>query len=779
MVRCLTRVGVQDEEELIGCFSVRPVVSAEMGLEAMVATKSLQLKHYRLDPEAAVVRSWKGHTMPVTSMSYDPMGTVVACGCSDGRIFVYDVAQGHATHALRGHAGPVLSVRFHPEVRRVTLVSCSQDSTLRCWDLRTSESKLLKGHMGAVADCCVVGGNTLVSVGRDRVLIQWDMKKGTSVATTPLYDELSSVARLSAAPECAWHDEIAAACGGVLAPEAGVVLVGGNDGVLKVFHLEARKVVLERRDTLQFAIEQVLVPEDGRQPVTVVTRDQNLLRYDAATLTRRQQVVGDLDEIVDAKIFGGNSDRIAVATNSKDVKVWHVMNNDWELLGGHTNTVLSLDVSCSHRTLCSGGKDSVLRLWNVSVQPAAALGALEGHTDSINAVAWGGDSFVVSGGKDRTIKVWKLRPDHAGGAVQVYTCIGHAAEINCLDVSPNEQVIASGGVDKRIVLWNVGKPLGAAPIMGRKLLGHKRGIWDVRFSPVDRRLASCSGDRTVRIWNAGSGECLRVLEGHLAATLKVRWMSTATQLVSAGSDGLLKVWDVRDGSTVATVGEDQHSGGDKIWALDVARDGELVVSGGSDGTLCLWRDATKESTIASLQQKQREAEQKQQLDNLVMKGSLAEALALALALDHRARSKQIVDQLRRSHADPREALVTVVRSQLSEESLELLIKLCCEWNKNSHHAMTAQAVMEAVLLAVPADQLVKSGALRSALEGWLAFSQRHLQRITHLASAGFVIDHALELMGGGPLSAHASSATPFLVDDAGNGTLTTSKRSRE
>ncbi len=77
--------------------------------------------------------------------------------------------------------------------------------------------------------------------------------------------------------------------------------------------------------------------------------------------------------------------------------------------------------------------------------------------------------------------------------------------------------------------------------MGRKLLGHKRGIWDVRFSPVDRRLASCSGDRTVRIWNAGSGECLRVLEGHLAATLKVRWMSTATQLVSAGSDGLLKV----------------------------------------------------------------------------------------------------------------------------------------------------------------------------------------------------------------------------------------------
>jgi hypothetical protein len=31
--------------------------------------------------------------------------------------------------------------------------------------------------MGAVADCCVVSENVMVSVGRDRVLIVWDLKK--------------------------------------------------------------------------------------------------------------------------------------------------------------------------------------------------------------------------------------------------------------------------------------------------------------------------------------------------------------------------------------------------------------------------------------------------------------------------------------------------------------------------------------------------------------------------------------------------------------------------
>ncbi len=219
---------------------------------------------------------------------------------------------------------------------------------------------------------------------------------------------------------------------------------------------------------MEFAIEQLLVPEGVAQPLVVVTRDQNLLRLDPSSVVRCQQIVGDLDEVVDAKIFGKLSDTVAVATNSKDVKLWHVVPNDWELLGGHTNTVLALGISKSERFLCSGSKDTTVRLWDVSVQPAASMAVLEGHTDSVNAVAFGGDSFVVSAGKDRTIKVWKL---DKGATAAVYTCIGQAAEINCLDVSPNEQLIASGGADKRILLWNVTKPLSSAPALGKKLIG--------------------------------------------------------------------------------------------------------------------------------------------------------------------------------------------------------------------------------------------------------------------------------------------------------------------
>lgn len=57
-------------------------------------------------------------------------------------------------------------------------------------------------------------------------------------------------------------------------------------------------------------------------------------------------------------------------------------------------------------------------------------------------------------------------------------------------------------------------------------------------------------------------------------------MSSGTKLVSSGSDGLVRVWNSQDGSAVATLDEEQHSAGGKIWALDAARDGELLISGG-------------------------------------------------------------------------------------------------------------------------------------------------------------------------------------------------------
>lgn len=718
-------------------------------MDIFVSCKSSLLRHYRTEPEVSLVRSWKGHTMPVRVMSYDSTGTLCACGHTDGRVIIYDVAQGFATHNLRGHEQTVVSLVFHPEPRRLQLLSGSSDSTLRLWDLTTSKSRVLTGHMGAVGDICIINPNVAVSVGRDKVVVTWDLNTCTSLSTTAVFEEMAAVVPLPLLEEgSALRAELKSA--GVKSNDAkDLVLIGGSTGVLRVFSVKHRKVVLERVDSLGLKFEVVQLLLDHYQRVIAVTKEQNLLFYDRETLVRRRQLIGDLDEVVDVCMFGESLSSLAVATNSPDIKVWRVNENDWELLGGHKDTVLSLDVSRSNSWLCSGGKDKTVRVWDLNAHPCVELCVLEGHTDTINCVTWGGDSFVVSAGKDRTVKAWKLQRDSKGAVslAHVYTCIGHASEINCVDVSPNEMMIASGGTDKRITLWTVTKPLSAAPVLAKKLVGHKRGIWDVKFSPVEKRLASCSGDRSVRIWNVATGDCLRVLEGHMAAVLRVSWMTLGVQLVSAGGDGLLKIWNTHDGECNTTMEDETHDG--KIWALDVRNDGEVMVTGSSDSILCVWRDCTKEVLVKQIREKQEETARKQDMENHVLAGRYVEALVLALQLDHRARAKDILEMIRKTSSDPRGALVALIKSQLDDASLDLLIKLCSEWNKNSTHCSTAHQVMEAVFLARSADSLTKSTMFKSSVESWLSFTQRHAQRISSLYVSSFVIDQCLELMGGG------------------------------
>ena len=66
-----------------------------------------------------------------------------------------------------------------------------------------------------------------------------------------------------------------------------------------------------------------------------------------------------------------------------------------------------------------------------------------GHTKSANAVAFSPDNrWLASGGKDNVIKIWDL----ATGNV-LRTLYGHTSNVNALAVSPDGKLLASGSGD--------------------------------------------------------------------------------------------------------------------------------------------------------------------------------------------------------------------------------------------------------------------------------------------------------------------------------------------
>jgi WD40 repeat protein len=85
------------------------------------------------------------------------------------------------TAQFTGHTGPIHSVAFSPDSRR--LVSVGRDRTVRVWDVATGQSRALEGHTDDVyAAVFHPGGTRVASGGRDRAVWLWDLTTGQDVA---------------------------------------------------------------------------------------------------------------------------------------------------------------------------------------------------------------------------------------------------------------------------------------------------------------------------------------------------------------------------------------------------------------------------------------------------------------------------------------------------------------------------------------------------------------------------------------------------------------------
>lgn len=63
--------------------------------------------------------------------------------------------------------------------------------------------------------------------------------------------------------------------------------------------------------------------------------------------------------------------------------------------------------------LASSSKDQSVRVWNTRTGTLAFT--LSGHTDSIEAVRWGGEGLIYTGGRDRIVNVWAVEAGACAG----------------------------------------------------------------------------------------------------------------------------------------------------------------------------------------------------------------------------------------------------------------------------------------------------------------------------------------------------------------------------
>lgn len=210
-------------------------------------------------------------------------------------------------------------------------------------------------------------------------------------------------------------------------------------------------------------------------------------------------------------------------------------NEPARIIKPHEAPVSGLAISGYGARLASSSWDRTIAITDIA--SGAVLRRLEGHTDSVNAVAFLHDGQrVVSAGYDATLRIW---PADGGAPIAVTL----PAALNAVAVT-RAGLIAAGGANgfvylldsdgKRIADIDAGEipaialavsadsarlaaasPRGSVTfidVAGRAKLFTLSGpglpVWSAAFTPDGRQLLTGGSDRLVRRWDARSGDHL-------------------------------------------------------------------------------------------------------------------------------------------------------------------------------------------------------------------------------------------------------------------------------
>ena len=100
-------------------------------------------------PNGDLIMSGEGHVDWVGGVEFHPKGNLLATASGDGSVKIWDFVHACCAHTFSEHGQPVWKVAFHDTGD--FLLSSSMDHTVKMWDLNMTKSRFtFRGHVDSV-----------------------------------------------------------------------------------------------------------------------------------------------------------------------------------------------------------------------------------------------------------------------------------------------------------------------------------------------------------------------------------------------------------------------------------------------------------------------------------------------------------------------------------------------------------------------------------------------------------------------------------------------------
>jgi WD40 repeat protein len=618
--------------EVIGLLQTAPPArSADRDSYAIPAGRIVALRGAGADPQAVqsgmtpyVFHLLTGHTRPtehreaVSCAAFSPDGAILATGCADGTVRLWDTRSRETTGVLQ-HPAAVTSAAFHRD-GEILATGCADDA-VRLWDTRTWAVSDTLAHTAAVTAMTFHDtGQSIVTGSADGAVKLWDL--GTR------------------APLASFVQPSAVTLVGFSRPD-GMIAARGTDGTVLLWQNldgdDPRTITSPGLDPVQSAqvtalsqratIVAVGLP-DGTVQLSDVTTAQStstwwleynpsgsVILYSAPDGTYYARNIGPpagsvilAGHIADVTSLAFSADTAMLACGGADgtVRLWTFEDTRYvtgredaapDVLAGHTGGVHALAFSPDGTTLASGSADATIRLWDIATETNTDV--LTGHTDVVNSVAfiWNG-AAVISGGADREARVWVLSqrgrnnpiglPDDMWALAFAHEAAGDQGDDGMesrlspipgdsrtqrsVAFAPDGKTCAFVLDDNRVMLKDYSEGPWSTVTNSDSGSASDSGLMSVAFSRDGSMLAVCAADGTFR-------------------TYPVALAAAELAELAEGTDPGSRIWDCVPAATIAFFPRSMNS-------IAFSPDGTLVATGSLDGAVRLW-DVASATTIAA------------------------------------------------------------------------------------------------------------------------------------------------------------------------------------
>nr|XP_045224313.1 sperm-associated antigen 16 protein isoform X2 [Macaca fascicularis] len=245
----------------------------------------------------------------------------------------------------------------------------------------------------------------------------------------------------------------------------------------------------------------------------------------------------------------------------KDILVSCGEDRLWKVLGlpkgnvlltgfGHTDWLSDCCFHPSGNTLATSSGDTTVKLWDLC--KGDCILTFEGHSHAVWSCTWHScGNFVASSSLDKTSKIWDVNSERCR-----CTLYGHTDSVNSIEFFPFSNTLLTSSADKTL------------------------SIWDARTGHM---IASCDARGVTKLWDFRKLLPIVSIDIGPSPGNEVNFDSSGRVLAQASGNGVIHLLDLKSGEIHKLMGHESE-----VHTVVFSHDGEILFSGGSDGTVRTW-----------------------------------------------------------------------------------------------------------------------------------------------------------------------------------------------